>query len=387
MPRRRGDRGALQAARPRPTACRPTRSRSPWRSPTSSTRWSASGPSTRSRPAPRTPMRCAAPRSGVIRLVLENSCGSQTAACCRGWSAASRSCESRRRPRWARRRTLDLLAFFADRLKVHLREQGARHDLIDAVFALPQPGRPPAHRPPGRGPRAVPRHRGRREPARRLSPRRQHPPRRGEEGRRGAFAAAPIAALIAEPASSRRRRSPRPRPAGARPSGRGGGGFRRRDAGACRAERAVDAFFDKVTVNAEDPALRENRLRLLRDPRGDPDRGGFLADRRATWETARGGRGKGAGRVILHRSACALHTRVRAGDPRLRGVLLLRAVGGRSVGERVRCIGGASRVPASVCAQEAKATAKGRQWRARRPNGTTPKQGPGAAAATARCST
>jgi len=31
----------------------------------------------------------------------------------------------------------DLLAFFADRLKVHLREQGARHDLIDAVFALP----------------------------------------------------------------------------------------------------------------------------------------------------------------------------------------------------------------------------------------------------------
>lgn len=30
----------------------------------------------------------------------------------------------------------DLLAFFADRLKVYLKEQGARHDLIDAVFAL-----------------------------------------------------------------------------------------------------------------------------------------------------------------------------------------------------------------------------------------------------------
>jgi glycyl-tRNA synthetase beta chain len=30
----------------------------------------------------------------------------------------------------------DLLAFFADRLKVYLREQGAGHDLIDAVFAL-----------------------------------------------------------------------------------------------------------------------------------------------------------------------------------------------------------------------------------------------------------
>lgn len=31
---------------------------------------------------------------------------------------------------------IDLLSFFADRLKVQLREQGARHDLVDAVFAL-----------------------------------------------------------------------------------------------------------------------------------------------------------------------------------------------------------------------------------------------------------
>ncbi|MGH6703124.1 MAG: glycine--tRNA ligase subunit beta, partial [Bradyrhizobium sp.] len=30
----------------------------------------------------------------------------------------------------------DVLSFFADRLKVQLREQGARHDLVDAVFAL-----------------------------------------------------------------------------------------------------------------------------------------------------------------------------------------------------------------------------------------------------------
>jgi glycyl-tRNA synthetase beta chain len=30
----------------------------------------------------------------------------------------------------------ELLSFFADRLKVQLREQGARHDLVDAVFAL-----------------------------------------------------------------------------------------------------------------------------------------------------------------------------------------------------------------------------------------------------------
>jgi len=31
----------------------------------------------------------------------------------------------------------DLLSFFADRLKVYLKDKGARHDLIDAVFSLP----------------------------------------------------------------------------------------------------------------------------------------------------------------------------------------------------------------------------------------------------------
>jgi glycyl-tRNA synthetase beta chain len=33
-------------------------------------------------------------------------------------------------------RNVDLLDFFADRLKVYLRDQGARHDLVDAVFTL-----------------------------------------------------------------------------------------------------------------------------------------------------------------------------------------------------------------------------------------------------------
>ncbi len=33
-----------------------------------------------------------------------------------------------------------LIAFFADRLKVQLRDQGARHDLVDAVFALQETG-------------------------------------------------------------------------------------------------------------------------------------------------------------------------------------------------------------------------------------------------------
>jgi glycyl-tRNA synthetase beta chain len=38
--------------------------------------------------------------------------------------------------RRVRQNSLDLLNFFADRLKVHLKDQGARHDLVDAVFAL-----------------------------------------------------------------------------------------------------------------------------------------------------------------------------------------------------------------------------------------------------------
>ncbi|MBM3520969.1 MAG: glycine--tRNA ligase subunit beta, partial [Alphaproteobacteria bacterium] len=33
-------------------------------------------------------------------------------------------------------KSINLLSFFADRLKVYLKDKGARHDLIDAVFAL-----------------------------------------------------------------------------------------------------------------------------------------------------------------------------------------------------------------------------------------------------------
>ena len=61
--RRARQRGSLQARRGRTTWCRPIRCRSPSRSPTRSTRWSASGRSTRSRPAARTRMRCGVRRS------------------------------------------------------------------------------------------------------------------------------------------------------------------------------------------------------------------------------------------------------------------------------------------------------------------------------------
>ena len=44
--------------------------------------------------------------------------------------------ESSRLGAWVSYLSRDLLAFFADRLKVLLREEGKRHDLVDAVFAL-----------------------------------------------------------------------------------------------------------------------------------------------------------------------------------------------------------------------------------------------------------
>jgi glycyl-tRNA synthetase beta chain len=42
-------------------------------------------------------------------------------------------------PGWSEGKSFDLLSFFHDRLKVYLRDQGARHDLIDAVLASGAP--------------------------------------------------------------------------------------------------------------------------------------------------------------------------------------------------------------------------------------------------------
>jgi glycyl-tRNA synthetase beta chain len=65
---------------------------------------------------------------GVIRLVLENRLRLPLAQVFRRAFAIGGA--NGADP------TAELLAFFADRLKVHLREQGVRHDLIAAVFAL-----------------------------------------------------------------------------------------------------------------------------------------------------------------------------------------------------------------------------------------------------------
>ncbi|AWM06041.1 MULTISPECIES: glycine--tRNA ligase subunit beta [Bradyrhizobium] len=68
---------------------------------------------------------------GVIRLIAENALRLSLTKV-----AASALAGLSVQPADAQKLPSDLLAFFADRLKVQLREQGARHDLVDAVFAL-----------------------------------------------------------------------------------------------------------------------------------------------------------------------------------------------------------------------------------------------------------
>ena len=70
---------------------------------------------------------------GIIRLVIDNGIRLSLMATSKSAAAglATRAAATNQK-----QLPVDLLAFFADRLKVQLREQGARHDLVDAVFAL-----------------------------------------------------------------------------------------------------------------------------------------------------------------------------------------------------------------------------------------------------------
>ncbi|WP_421698829.1 glycine--tRNA ligase subunit beta [Ancylobacter sp.] len=159
----------------------------------------------------------------------------------------------------------DALAFFADRLKVHLREAGARHDLVDAVFALPGQddlllvvkrvealGRFLATE-DGKNLLA-----GTKRAANIL---------RIEEKKDGvAYEGGVDVVLLHEPEERALSQAiaalgPQIEQALARED------FEAAMALIAQLRAPVDAFFEKVTVNADDPALRVNRLRLLADIR------------------------------------------------------------------------------------------------------------------------
>ncbi len=192
---------------------------------------------------------------GVIRLILDRSLRLRLLD---RFAAADRGLGDR-----AGADPADLLAFFADRLKVYLRDQGARHDLVDAVFALPgqddlllivrrvEALQKFLETEDGKNLLA-----GYKRAANIL---------RIEEKKDGrAYDAAPDSALAASGEPAERALAE----ALERVRAEASAAVRAEDfAGAMRAlstlRAPVDAFFTDVTVNAEDPRLRENRLLLL----------------------------------------------------------------------------------------------------------------------------
>jgi glycyl-tRNA synthetase beta chain len=155
----------------------------------------------------------------------------------------------------------DLLSFFADRLKVQLREQGARHDLVDAVFAL---GGQDDLLLIVRRVEALGAFLATDDGKNLLAGyKRATNILRDEEKKAGqSFTGDVDAKLLAEPeekalAAALAKATPAAAAAVAKEDFAGA-------MTALAALRApVDAFFDKVRVNADDAAVRVNRLRLL----------------------------------------------------------------------------------------------------------------------------
>ncbi len=233
---------------------------------------------------------------GVIRLLLENGVRLplKTAAGARAASVAD-----------------DLLAFFHDRLKVYLRDKGARHDLIDAVLAPVSPsppvgeGREGGTAPAGTTPAvasdtgippspSLP-HKGGEGPnpltaddlltvVRRVEAlgrfletedganllagyRRAANILKAEEKKdgAGAFDGAVDYDLIASQGQIEEKllAVTLAKAADAARASVAAEDFEGAMKALAELRPAVDAFFDKVTVNAEEPAMRVNRLRLL----------------------------------------------------------------------------------------------------------------------------
>jgi glycyl-tRNA synthetase beta chain len=161
--------------------------------------------------------------------------------------------------------TEDLLAFFADRLKVQLREQGARHDLVDAVFAL---GGQDDLLMVVRRVAALGKFLDTDDGKNLLAgvKRATNIIRIEEKKDKREYTGAPDARLyklteemdLAQAIEAAKKHA--------------SAAIAREDFAAAMAAMAklrsrVDAFFDKVTVNVDDKLLRENRLRLLNEIR------------------------------------------------------------------------------------------------------------------------
>jgi glycyl-tRNA synthetase beta chain len=165
----------------------------------------------------------------------------------------------------------ELLSFFADRLKVALRDKGVRHDLIDAVFALggqddliliaTRVDALQSFLKTDDGKNLLT---GYKRAANIL--RIEEAKEKKKDAKHAGFTGKPDVALLQQPqeielfkalaiandliaAEVEEER------------------FEEAMRAMSRLRAAVDAFFDKVTVNADDPDLRKNRLELLNEIR------------------------------------------------------------------------------------------------------------------------
>ncbi len=193
---------------------------------------------------------------GIIRIVLENDLRLPLAkeiASAEGLHASKVAKTESVAP--------DLLAFLANRLEVHLREQGARHDLIDAVFSLP-----------GQDDLALIVHRvnalgaflATEDGANLLAgvKRAQNILKIEEKKDRRTYEGAIDASLLELP-EERTLAAAIAKTASDTQAAIAVESFKGAMAALAELRPSVDAFFDKVTVNVPDAALRENRLRLL----------------------------------------------------------------------------------------------------------------------------
>jgi glycyl-tRNA synthetase beta chain len=155
----------------------------------------------------------------------------------------------------------ELLAFVADRLKVQLRDQGARHDLVDAVFALPGQDDVVAV---VRRVEALGKFLDTEDGKNLLAgaKRAANILRIEEKKDNTAYTDVPDASLLQldEEKALAKAIGVAMTDAGA---AIGKEDFAAAMSAMAKLRPAVDAFFDKVTVNADDKALRANRLKLL----------------------------------------------------------------------------------------------------------------------------
>jgi glycyl-tRNA synthetase beta chain len=198
---------------------------------------------------------------GIIRLVLDNKIRLHLIETTNLAAAGLIKASTRDAVVNRKQLPIDLLAFFADRLKVQLREQGARHDLVDAVFALE-----------GqddlllivRRVEALAQFLGSEDGKNLLAgyKRATNIIRIEEKKDNRHYTGAPQSKLYRQPEEKALANAIETAETEA------GRAVKKEDfVAAMRAiaklRPAVDAFFDKVTVNVDDKALRENRLKLL----------------------------------------------------------------------------------------------------------------------------